>query len=79
MPTEKEIIEAADAAVASLTDKTFGPSMLALVNLIRGSGMEKPDIVKVIPHLFDLIAGGMSARKAADAVLVEFGGVASPE
>jgi hypothetical protein len=68
MPTEKEIIEAADAAVASLTDETFRPSMDALARLCK-SGMAKPDAVEALPQLFDFVARGMAAQQAVDAVL----------
>jgi len=62
MPKEKEIIVAADKAVASLTDETFRPSMAALAKL-RETGMAKPQIVEALPELFDFIAKGLSGQK----------------
>ncbi len=70
MPTEKEIIKAADAAVASLTDTTYRPSMEALGALCL-SELTKPQIVEAMPRLFSFIVKGMAAQQAADALLAE--------
>jgi hypothetical protein len=54
--------------MAGLTDKTYRPSMEALEKLCK-SGMTKPEMLAVLPQLFDFVAKGIRAQAAVDQVL----------
>jgi hypothetical protein len=70
MPSEKQIIEAADKATSSLTTYDTQISLMKAVAKLCKK-LPKPEIVEAIPELSDFIARGISAQKAANAILAK--------
>jgi hypothetical protein len=76
MQSEKQIIAAADKAIAALgppsqTNERYWSSIKAVATLC-GTKMSKPQIVEAIPELFSFIEKGMATRQAVDAILAKF-------
>jgi hypothetical protein len=73
MLSEKQIIENADKAIASLgppsqTNERYWSSIRAVAKL-SNSNLSKPDIVEAMPELFSFIAKGMAAQQAVNAII----------
>jgi hypothetical protein len=68
MPTEQQIIAAADKAMASLTTYHTQISLMKAVAKLCKK-LSKPVIIEALPELCDFIAKGISPQKAAKAIL----------